>query len=88
MREPATRATTASVPRSPAASGSPDILARLGMVAEGVYASVSAHELVAKHGVDAPVLENVYRILYKGVSPQDSLRALMRLPAGRDVGEG
>ena len=64
----------------------PDILTRLGMVAEGVYASVSAHELVAKHGVDAPLLENVYRILYEGVSPQDSLRALMRLPAGRDVG--
>ena len=64
----------------------PDILERLGMVAEGVHAAVSAHELIAKHGVDAPLLEHVYRILYEGVSPQYSLHELMGLPAGRDVG--
>jgi glycerol-3-phosphate dehydrogenase (NAD(P)+) len=64
----------------------PQILEQLGMVAEGVYASVSAHELAALHGVDVPLLEQVYRVLYEGLSPATSLEQLMRLPAGRDAG--
>jgi glycerol-3-phosphate dehydrogenase (NAD(P)+) len=64
----------------------PEILERLGMVAEGVYASASAHELLATHRIEAPLLEHVYRVLYEGVSPEESLDELMRLPAGHDVG--
>ncbi len=63
----------------------PDILAKLGMVAEGVHASVSAHELARIHGVETPLLEHVYRVLYEGASPQESVAELMRLPAGRDA---
>jgi glycerol-3-phosphate dehydrogenase (NAD(P)+) len=63
----------------------PDILARLGMVAEGVPASVSAHELASTHGIETPVLDQVYRVLYEGASPQKSLEALMALTAGPDV---
>ncbi len=64
----------------------PDVLRGLGMVAEGVHASVSAHELAAIHHVDTPLLEHVYRVLYEGLSPERSVEELMRLPAGRDVG--
>lgn len=63
----------------------PDILARLGMVAEGVHTSIAAHDLVRSHRVEAPLLEQVHRVLYEGLSPGDGLRELMSLPAGHDV---
>jgi glycerol-3-phosphate dehydrogenase (NAD(P)+) len=63
----------------------PDILADLGMVAEGVHASVAARSLAQANGVAAPLLEHVYRILYEGLGCDEALRALMALPAGRDV---
>jgi glycerol-3-phosphate dehydrogenase (NAD(P)+) len=64
----------------------PRILDELEMVAEGVYASVSAHELAAHHHVDVPLLERVYRVLYEGLSPATCLEELMLLRAGHDVG--
>jgi glycerol-3-phosphate dehydrogenase (NAD(P)+) len=63
-----------------------DVLRELGMVAEGVYASVSAHELAAAHRIDLPLMERVYRVLHEGLSPAASVDELMRLPAGNDVG--
>ncbi len=64
----------------------PEILARLGMVAEGVYAAVAARELCRAHRVEAPLLDAVYRVLYEGLACGDGLRELMALPAGRDGG--
>jgi glycerol-3-phosphate dehydrogenase (NAD(P)+) len=57
----------------------------LGMVAEGVPTSRVAHELARDIGVEAPLLEAVYRIVHEGLSPRDAVRELMRTPAGRDV---
>ncbi|MGA7123680.1 MAG: NAD(P)H-dependent glycerol-3-phosphate dehydrogenase [Polyangiaceae bacterium] len=62
-----------------------DVLREIGMVAEGVYASVSVHELAAVHRIDLPLMEHVYRVLYEGLSPAASVEELMRLPAGNDV---
>jgi glycerol-3-phosphate dehydrogenase (NAD(P)+) len=64
----------------------PEILAKLGMVAEGVYAAVAARALTRAHHVEAPLLEAVYRVLYEGLGCDEALRELMTLPAGRDVG--
>jgi glycerol-3-phosphate dehydrogenase (NAD(P)+) len=63
----------------------PDILARLGMVAEGVYAAVAARALCRVHRVEAPLLDAVYRVLYEGLGCDEGLRELMSRPAGRDV---
>jgi glycerol-3-phosphate dehydrogenase (NAD(P)+) len=63
----------------------PDILAGLGMVAEGVYAAVAARDLARVHRVEAPLLDGVYRVLYEGTGCEQALRKLMTLPAGRDV---
>ncbi len=63
-----------------------DALRDLGMVAEGVEAAISAHELAAKHRIEVPLMERVYRVLYEGLSPADGVNDLMRLPAGADVG--
>lgn len=62
-----------------------EILAGLGMVAEGVYAAVAARDLARAWRVEAPLLERVYRVLYEGLGCEQGLRELMTLPAGRDV---
>ena len=43
----------------------PSILKKLGHVAEGVYTVRAVHQLVGKLGVDMPICEAVYRILYE-----------------------
>jgi glycerol-3-phosphate dehydrogenase (NAD(P)+) len=63
----------------------PEVLGRLGMVAEGVYAAVAARDLARAWRVEAPLLERVYRVLYEGLGCEQGLRELMTLPAGRDV---
>jgi glycerol-3-phosphate dehydrogenase (NAD(P)+) len=60
-------------------------IARLGMVAEGVYASLSARALARAHGIDMPLFERVDRVLHEGLAPREALDELMQLPAGRDV---
>lgn len=60
-------------------------IARLGMVAEGVYASQAARTLARDHGIELPLFERIDRILHEGLAPRDALDELMRLPAGRDV---
>lgn len=62
-----------------------DVLAKLGMVAEGVHAAVAARALSREHHVEVPLLDAVHRVLYEGLSCEDGLRELMTLPAGRDV---
>ncbi|MDQ1286786.1 MAG: glycerol-3-phosphate dehydrogenase [Actinomycetota bacterium] len=54
-----------------------DIKAALGQVAEGVLNSRSTRELALKHGVDMPISEAVYRVLYEGYSPAEAVPELM-----------
>ncbi len=49
----------------------------LGGVAEGYYTAQSAHELCTSRGIDAPIMDQVYRILYEGSTPQRALTELM-----------
>ncbi|MFQ5509215.1 MAG: NAD(P)H-dependent glycerol-3-phosphate dehydrogenase [Leptospirillia bacterium] len=57
-----------------------DILADMQMVAEGVKTTESAWQLAHKLGVEMPIVEQVYRALYEGVSPKDALAELMSRP--------
>ena len=49
---------------------------KLGMVAEGVRNTQSIYEESKKLGVDTPLIDAVYGILYKGVSPAEALTSL------------
>jgi glycerol-3-phosphate dehydrogenase (NAD(P)+) len=49
----------------------------LGQVAEGVRNAKSARELSRRLGVEMPITETVYRVLYEGLPPRDALTALM-----------
>ncbi|MCA9692580.1 MAG: NAD(P)-dependent glycerol-3-phosphate dehydrogenase [Myxococcales bacterium] len=54
------------------------ILEEMGMVAEGVKNTQSARGLARAVGVDMPITEMMYALLYKGVSVGDAVRTLMQ----------
>ncbi len=54
-----------------------DICEELGEVAEGVATARSARNLGRKLGVDLPITEQVYGVLYEGLSPRDGLATLL-----------
>lgn len=54
-----------------------DVIASLGSIAEGVTTSKSAYELTQKLGVDAPIIQIVYKVLYCGLSVQEAVSALL-----------
>lgn len=59
----------------------PSILKELGHVAEGVYSVRAVHQLVQKLGVEMPICEAVYRILYENVDAASAVESLLnRVP--------
>jgi glycerol-3-phosphate dehydrogenase (NAD(P)+) len=55
----------------------PEILAGMRMVAEGVYTAHSVHDKAAKMGIDVPITNEVYRVLYEGKDPRSAVNDLM-----------
>jgi glycerol-3-phosphate dehydrogenase (NAD(P)+) len=53
------------------------IQAELGQVAEGVLNARSVRELAQKVGVEMPISDAVYRVLYEGQSPRQGVTELM-----------
>jgi glycerol-3-phosphate dehydrogenase (NAD(P)+) len=58
------------------------ILAGLGHVAEGVSAAQAAHTLAGALGVDLPICEAVYRVLYEDLPPRRAVEALLAREPG------
>lgn len=59
----------------------PFILRELGHVAEGVFTVRAVHQLVTKLGVEMPICEAVYRILYEQVEAASAVEDLLnRIP--------
>lgn len=54
-----------------------EILASLGHVAEGVKTARSAWKMAQELGVEVPITEQVYRILYEDKDPRQAARELM-----------
>jgi len=54
-----------------------DILASTRSVAEGVATALSAFELSQKFGVEMPIVEQVYKVIYKDKSPAEAVKVLM-----------
>ncbi|MBU6145162.1 MAG: NAD(P)-dependent glycerol-3-phosphate dehydrogenase [Paenibacillaceae bacterium] len=54
-----------------------DVVARMGMVVEGVHTTAAAVQLAATYGVDMPIASQLYRVLFEGFSPQEAVRTLM-----------
>jgi len=62
------------------------ILEEMGMVAEGIKNTLSAHKLAQREGVEMPLVQTMHAILYEGLSVPAAVDALMgrRLKAERD----
>ena len=54
-----------------------EILADMTAVAEGVKTAPAVHELAARHGVEMPIVEQVYHIVQENKRPADALKDLM-----------
>ncbi len=64
-----------------------EILDAMGMqVAEGVRSSPGAYTLARNAGVEAPIIDQIYRILYENQSPGDAIRELMTRSAKPELG--
>ncbi len=50
---------------------------QIGAVVEGYYAAASCKEMADKLGVEMPITQGCYRVLYEGASPQDVVVELM-----------
>lgn len=62
-----------------------DAIAELGHVAEGVKTAESARDLARKMGVEMPIVEQTYAVLYENKSARDAMTDLMVRPAGREL---
>ncbi len=49
----------------------------IGFVCEGVYGARSVWQVAQREGVEMPICEQVYRVLYEGLPPQQAVAALM-----------
>jgi glycerol-3-phosphate dehydrogenase (NAD(P)+) len=54
-----------------------EILGEMKMVAEGVKNARSTHDLGQKLGVEMPICETVYRVLYEGLAPKAAVASLL-----------
>ncbi|MCI5689497.1 MAG: NAD(P)-dependent glycerol-3-phosphate dehydrogenase [Clostridiales bacterium] len=62
-------------------------IARIGAVVEGYYAVDSARELAARLGVEMPITQAAYEVLYEGRAPREALQALMRRKKRHEIEE-
>ncbi len=54
-------------------------------VAEGIYTTLAARELAAKLGMEMPVTDAVYRILFERANPTDEVKRLMSRPRKAEI---
>jgi len=50
----------------------------IGQVVEGVLAAKAVREVARRVGVEMPISEVIYRVLYEGLAPKDAVAALFR----------
>jgi glycerol-3-phosphate dehydrogenase (NAD(P)+) len=55
-------------------------LAEIGQVVEGYLAARAIHQVAQRHGVQMPICESIYRMLYEALPPPDVVRGLMSRP--------
>ncbi len=54
-------------------------------VAEGIHTTVAGRQIATRLGIEAPVTNAVYRILFEGVSPTQAVTQLMSRPEKAEV---
>ncbi|HVU04572.1 MAG TPA: NAD(P)H-dependent glycerol-3-phosphate dehydrogenase [Polyangiaceae bacterium] len=62
----------------------PEVLAKLGHVAEGVRTAKSAHDLAKQLDVELPICNEVYNVLYEGKPPLRAVEDVLRRPLKKE----
>jgi glycerol-3-phosphate dehydrogenase (NAD(P)+) len=62
-----------------------DALAEIGQVVEGYSAARAVHEVARREGVDMPIVQGIYRILYENEPAKDVVKDLMTRPIRAEV---
>jgi glycerol-3-phosphate dehydrogenase (NAD(P)+) len=57
--------------------GVQEAMQEVGAVVEGYYAAKSAYELGQRMGVEMPIVEAAYRVLYEGASAKEAVQTLL-----------
>ena len=57
-----------------------EILDSMNHVAEGVSTTIAARQLARKMGVEMPITEQIYKILYDGLNPKEAVAELLGQP--------
>ncbi|MGA7800886.1 MAG: NAD(P)H-dependent glycerol-3-phosphate dehydrogenase, partial [Gammaproteobacteria bacterium] len=53
-------------------------LEKIQQVVEGVGTARETLQVAARHGVEMPITEQVYRVLHEGLAPRDAVQALLQ----------
>lgn len=61
-----------------------EVLAEIGQEAEGVATARELYRLAQQRGIEMPITEQVYRVLYEGVAPQAAVEALLKRDSRRE----
>ncbi len=61
-----------------------NILSELGHVAEGVYTAREVHHIAQQHGVEMPISEAVYRVLYEDFPADKAVETLLSRQPGSE----
>jgi glycerol-3-phosphate dehydrogenase (NAD(P)+) len=64
-----------------------DILNELGHVAEGVYTAQEVHQVAKRTGVDMPISEAVYRVLYEQLDAEIAAESLLSRQPSNEFGK-
>jgi len=62
-----------------------EILDSMVMVAEGVDTCRSSHALAGKYGVEMPIADEVYKVLFENKAPAEAVAGLMTRPLKKEV---
>ena len=57
--------------------GHAEIRKEIGQEVEGVRTAKEAKRLIDQYGLELPILEQVYKVLYEDISPQDAVKYLL-----------
>lgn len=60
---------------------------QVGSVVEGYYAAASCFELAQRHGVEMPITEATYKVLYEGAPLKETFTGLMARGKKREIEE-
>ncbi len=61
-----------------------EVLSEMQMVAEGVKTTASVYALARRYGIEMPITEAVYAILFEGKKPADAVQELMTRSAKQE----